>query len=119
MNQVFLIGNLTKDPELRKTASGLSVCTFTLAVTRKYKDSGGRKQSDFISVVVWRDQADHCARYLSKGRKCAVIGELNIDSYDGRDGQKKYRTQIVASSVEFLASANQDNTPRQELNSKK
>lgn len=105
MNRVIQIGNLTKDPEVRSTGSGISVCTFTIAVQRRFAQ-GGEKVTDFFSVVAWRTLADICGKYLSKGSKVAVVGELQTRSYDAKDGSKRYVTEIVADEVEFLTPKN-------------
>lgn len=102
MNKAILIGRLAADPELRTTGSGVSVCKFTLAVTRRYADAQGNRQADFLPVIVWRQQAEACARYLSKGKRVAVSGEIQTRSYDAQDGTKRYVTEIIAESVEFL-----------------
>lgn len=102
MNRAILIGNLTRDPELRTTSSGVSVCTFTLAVSRRFTNQQGVREADFINIVVWRGQAETCARYLSKGRKCAVVGQIQTRTYDAQDGTKRYVTEVVADEVEFL-----------------
>lgn len=102
MNKVILVGRLAKDPELRTTSSGVSVCTFTLAVTRRYADGQGNRQADFIPIVVWRQQADACHKYLTKGKQAAVAGEIQTRSYDAQDGTKRYVTEIIAEQVEFL-----------------
>ena len=103
MNKVFLTGNLTKDPDVRTTSSGVSVATFRIAVQRKFKDQSGEKVSDFFDIVVWRQLAELCGKYLNKGRKVAVAGELQTRSYDAKDGTKRYITEIVADEVEFLS----------------
>lgn len=105
MNKAILIGNLTKDPESRTTSGGVSVCTFTLAVNRRFTNAQGVREADFIPVVTWRQTADLCARYLSKGRKCAVIGTIQTRSYDAQDGSKRYVTEVVADEVEFIGSS--------------
>lgn len=102
MNKVILVGRLAQDPELRTTGSGLSVCKFTLAVPRRFADANGKRQADFLPVIVWRQQAEACARYLSKGKQAAVVGEIQTRSYDAQDGTKRYVTEIIAESVEFL-----------------
>jgi single-strand DNA-binding protein len=102
MNRVFQIGNLTKDPEARSTGSGISVCSFRIAVQRRFTGQDGQKVSDFFDVVAWRTLADICGKYLSKGSKVAVVGELQTRSYDAKDGSKRYVTEIVADEVEFL-----------------
>lgn len=106
MNKVILVGNLTKDPELATTNSGVSVCRFTLAVGRRYQNADGERETDFINVVVWRGQADNCHKYLKKGSKCGVVGTLQTRSYDAQDGSKRYITEVVADEVEFLATRN-------------
>ena len=102
MNKVFLIGNLSKDPELRTTNSGTSVCTFSIAVNRR-KDKDGNSTADFFSIVAWRQLAELCGKYLAKGRKVSVVGELQNRSYEANDGTKRYVTEIVANEIEFLA----------------
>lgn len=106
MNKVIIVGNLTKDPELATTNSGVSVCRFTVAVSRRYQNAEGERETDFINVVVWRGQADNCHRYLKKGSKCGVVGQLQTRSYDAQDGSKRYITEVVADEVEFLNSRN-------------
>ena len=104
MNSIILIGRLTKDPELRYTQAGKAVCSFTLAVDRPY--SGDKKEADFINIVVWNKVGENCAQYLSKGRKVAVQGRLQIRNYEDDKGYKKYITEVVANSVEFLEFGN-------------
>ena len=101
MNKAILIGNLANDPESRTTASGVSVCQFRLAVQRR-----------FFNIVAWRQTAELCARYLSKGRKVAVEGTIQNRSYDAQDGSKRYITEIVADQVEFLSSPQGDRQQR-------
>ena len=107
MNKVILIGNLANDPESRTTSSGVAQCTFRLAVQRRFANAQGVKEVDFITVVVWRQLAELCSRYLSKGRKAAVEGSIQTRSYDAQDGSKRYVTEVVADGVEFLPSGNQ------------
>ena len=104
MNKAILIGNLTADPESHVTVNGVSCCTFTLAVNRRHKDANGNKMADFIRIVAWRTLAENCAKYLAKGRKCAVTGEIQSRSYDAQDGSKRYVTEVIAADVEFLSS---------------
>ena len=108
MNKVFMIGNLTKDPDVRSTGSGVSVCSFRIAVNRRFANQSGERVSDFFDVVAWRQLADLCGRYLAKGRKVAVYGELQTRSYDAKDGTKRYVTEIIADEVEFLSPRGQD-----------
>ena len=105
MNKVVLIGNLTRDPELQTTNGGVSVCRFTLAVTRRFANAGGEREADFINITVWRNQAENCHKYLKKGSKCAVIGRIQTSSYDAPDGSKRYSTDVVADEVEFIMSS--------------
>ncbi|MBQ2277068.1 MAG: single-stranded DNA-binding protein, partial [Clostridia bacterium] len=89
MQKITIIGNLTHNPETRTTPSGVSVCSFTVAVNRRFANQDGEKQTDFFRVNAWRGLADTCAKYLAKGRKVAVIGELQARLYDGKDGEKR------------------------------
>lgn len=98
MNKAMIIGNLTRDPEIRKTASDISVCSFTVAVARPFN----RDETDFIPVVVWRGLADNCGKYLSKGKKVAVAGRIQTRTYDDKDGNRRYVTEVIADDVEFL-----------------
>ncbi len=106
MNKVVLIGNLTRDPELQTTNGGVSVCRFSLAVTRRFANAEGERDADFINIVVWRNQAENCHKYLKKGSKCAVIGRIQTSSYDAPDGSKRYTTDVVADEVEFISTRN-------------
>lgn len=104
MNKAILIGNLASDPETTTTQSGVSKCTFRLAVQRKFANQQGVREADFLPIVCWRQTAELCARYLAKGRKVAIEGTIQTRSYDAQDGSKRYITEIVADSVEFLGS---------------
>lgn len=106
MNKVVLIGNLTRDPELQTTNGGVSVCRFSLAVQRRFANSDGEREADFINITVWRNQAENCHKYLKKGSKCAVVGRIQTSSYDAPDGSKRYTTDVVADEVEFIGSRN-------------
>lgn len=108
MNQVVLIGRLTRDPELSYTPSQMAVCRFTLAVDRPRRKDG-EQGADFIQITVWDRQAENCGRYLAKGRQVAVQGRIQTGSYTNREGQKVYTTDVVANNVEFLGSANSEN----------
>ncbi len=101
MNNVVLIGNLAKDPELRYTGTGKAVTTLTVAVNRGF---GKDNEADFIPVVVWEKQAENCANYLSKGSKVGVQGRIQVRSYETQNGEKRYVTEVVGSQVEFLSS---------------
>lgn len=102
MNQIILIGRLTKDPELKYTSSGIAVCSFALAVNRPFAKEGDQT-ADFITIQTWRKLAENCAKYLSKGRQVGVNGRLQIRSYDGNDGERHWMTEVVADNVEFLS----------------
>jgi single-strand DNA-binding protein len=108
LNRIVLIGRLTKDVDLRFTATGKPTANFTLAVDRPYRNQQGEKEADFIPVVVWNKLAEHCANYIGKGRLVAVDGRLQIRSYDGNDGQRKYITEVVAETVKFLDRAKEE-----------
>ena len=103
LNRVVLIGRLTKDPELRYTPNGVAVCNFTLAVDRSFKNAQGEREADFIPCVVYRKQAESCAEYLAKGKIAAVDGRLQIRSYTGNDGQRRWVTEVIAEDVHFLS----------------
>lgn len=107
MNKAILIGNIANDPEIRTTQSGTKQCSFRIAVQRRFANAQGVKEADFINIVAWRQLAELCSRYLSKGRKVAVEGTIQTRSYDAQDGTKRYVTEIVAESVEFLGGGNQ------------
>ncbi len=107
LNKVFLIGNLTRDPETRHTPQGAVVVNFSLAVNRNYKGSDGetKKETNYFNIVVWGKTGENCARYLSKGRSAMVEGRLQNRSYETQDGQKRTITEIIADNVQFLSSA--------------
>lgn len=102
MNKVILVGNLTRDPELSETPSGIAVCRFSIAVSRDYANADGNRETDFFNITVWRGRAENCGRYLKKGNKVAIVGSLQNRSYDDKDGNKRYVTDVIANEVEFL-----------------
>ena len=106
LNQINIIGNLGKDPELRYTPSGDAVCNFSVAVTEKYKNKQGEPQeeTEWFNVVVWRNLAEICGKYLTKGKPVYIGGKIKTRSYDDRDGNKRYMTELVASNMEMLGS---------------
>lgn len=108
INRVVLIGRLTRDPELRKTQSGTSVCSFTLAVNRR-QNQEGTQDADFINCVAWNKLADNIQLYQKKGNQLGIEGRINTRSYDNQQGQKVYVTEVVAENVQFL-------TPRNDFN---
>ena len=109
MNKVFLIGNLTRDPEMRTTQSGVNLCSFTIAVNRRRSNNAeaGQPEADFFRITAWRQLGDICGRYLAKGRKVAVTGTVSASAYVGQDGQARASLEVQADDVEFL-------TPRSE-----
>lgn len=110
MNNVSIIGRLTKDPELRYTPSGVAVARFTLAVNRQYKKEG-EQQADFINIVTWRKTAENTANFLRKGSLAGVTGRIQTGSYDGQDGKKVFTVEVVAENVQFLEPKSANNTP--------
>lgn len=111
MNKVFLIGNLTKDPEMRSTQSGVAVCNFTIAVNRRFHNpQTGQQETDFLNIIAWRQLAELCSKYLAKGRKVAVTGSIQTRTYEAKDGSKRTAWDIVADEVEFLTPQNQQSS---------
>ena len=102
MNKCVLVGNLVRDPELTQTPSGISVCKFTLAVNRNYTNANGEREADFLNIVTWRGLAENCGKYLVKGKKVALSGQIQTRSYDDKDGNKRYATEVIADDVEFI-----------------
>ena len=111
MNQVTIIGNLTKAPDMRQTTSGKTVCSLTIAVNRRYKGADGKTTADFFSVQAWEKLAELCARYLDKGSKVFISGELRNRSYEAKDGSKRTVTEIIANEIEFLSPKSGSVTP--------
>lgn len=106
LNRVVLVGRLTKDPELRKTTSGVDVSTFTLAVNRNYTNNKGGREADFINVVTFRNQANNVNKYLSKGQLAGVDGRIQTRSYENNEGRRVFLVEVVAESVQFLETKN-------------
>ena len=106
MNKIFLIGNLTRDPELSETNSGVAVCRFGIAVNRRRSSADGEPQVDFFNVTAWRGLADNVSRFCKKGNKVAVSGSIQIRQYEDRDGQKRTSVDVNADEVEFLTPKN-------------
>lgn len=102
MNKVILMGRLTKDPEVKYTQAGKCVCTFTMAVNRPFKDADGKSEADSIPIVVWGKIAELCGNSCHKGHRLLLDGRLQIRSYDAKDGTKRWVTEIIANSVEFI-----------------
>lgn len=112
MNQFYGIGNIVRDPEVRTTNAGIKVCNFTIAINRRMKNNG-EQQTDFFNIVAWRQLAELCEKYLSKGKKVAVVGSIQTSSYEDREGIKRNKWEILADEVEFLSPA--DKGARKEM----
>lgn len=107
VNKVILVGNLGKDPEVRYTPSGAAVASFSLATTERYKDKDGKAQekTEWHNIIAWRQLAEICGKYLHKGKQVYIEGKIQTRSYDDRDGNKRYVTEIVADQMQMLGSA--------------
>ena len=103
MNKVYLIGNLTRDPELSETTGGVAFCRFAIAVNRTFVNADGNRDADFFNITVWRGQAENCGKFLKKGSKVAIVGSLQNRTYEDKEGVKRTVTDIVANEVEFLS----------------
>lgn len=112
MNKVFFIGNLTHDPELSETPSGVAVCRFSIAVNRDYTDSDGNRQTDFFNCTAWRGLGETIAKYCKKGNKVMVGGSIQLRSYEDNDGIKRQAIDIIVKDVEFLTPKAQDKEPQ-------
>ena len=110
MNKLTIIGNLTRDPELRTTTTGVNVCSFTVAVNRRNRrdDQNGQPEADFFRVTAWRQLGENCAKFLAKGRKVCVIGPVSVRTFQGNDGTTHASLEMTADDVEFLSSRNED-----------
>ena len=104
MNQVCLVGRLTRDPKLAYTPTGVANTSFTLAVNRTFKTQNGEQEADFINIVVWRKAAENAANYLKKGSLAGITGRIQTRNYEGQDGKRVYVTEVIAESVQFLDS---------------
>ena len=113
MNKLTIIGNLTNDPERRATPSGVTVCAFTVAVNRRFANSDGDRITDFFRVNAWRQLGESCGKYLAKGRKVAVVGELQARTYQAKDGSTRMSLDVAADEVEFLSPAEKAETKPQ------
>ena len=115
MNKIFISGRLTRDPEVRTTSSNTTVASFTLAVDRRFKDASGNRQTDFLPVVAWRQQGEFAGKYLHKGNKVIIIGEVQNRSWDDKDGNKRTVTEVIADEIEFAESKQTgDSAPKQQ-----
>src|SRR5690625_4465749 len=104
INRVVLVGNLTRDPDLRYTPNGVAVANFTLAINRPFTNQQGEREADFINCVAWRRQAENLANYMKKGSQVGVDGRLQSRSYEDKDGKMVYVTEVVADNIQFLDS---------------
>ena len=108
MNTIFLIGRLTRRPELKYTSSNKAVCDFSIAVNRNYTNEDGKREADFINCQVWNKQAENLCKYQDKGNQIAVDGNLRVQSYDDKDGNKRYSTFVLVNNIEYLESKKND-----------
>lgn len=113
MNKIFLIGNLTSDPEMRTTPNGVSVCTMNIAVNRRFSSSREERQTDFFRITAWRQLGESCGRFLSKGKKVCVVGELTARTYEAKDGTTRVSLEVTADEVEFLSPRENNGYPNQ------
>ncbi len=113
MNKCFFTGNLTRNPEIRTTQSGIAMCKFSIAVQRRFRNPDGEYDVDFFDVVAWRSTAEFCGKYLKKGSKVSVIGELNTSTYQGQDGKMRTNFHLNADEVEILSVKNEE-TPQED-----
>jgi single-strand DNA-binding protein len=104
MNKVILIGRLVKDPEVKTTQSGAAVCSFTVAVDRKFRNKDGERQADFLSCVAWKQQAEILGKYFQKGSKIGIVGNVQTRNYEDGNGKKVYVTEVVVDEIEFVES---------------
>ena len=109
MNKLTIIGNLTRDPELRVTSQGISVCSFTVAVNRRNAKEG-QPDADFFRVTAWRQLGENCGKFLAKGRKVAVVGMVSVSTYQANDGSTRAQMEVTADDVEFLSPKDQGYT---------
>ena len=109
INRTVLVGRLTKDPELKYTSSNIAFARFTMAVNRTFTGPSGEREADFIQCIVWRKQAENLARFVRKGSLVGIEGRIQTGSYDDKDGIRKYTTDVVCDSVQFLEPKGQDN----------
>ena len=110
MNKAFLIGRLTRDPELRYSSSNAAIVNFTIAIDRQYTNTQGQRETDFINIVAFQKQAENVKKYVSKGALVAIDGRIQTRNYDDKDGKKVYVTEVVADRVQFLESKGSSNT---------
>lgn len=112
MQKITLTGNVCNDPETRATPSGVTVCSFNVAVDRRFKDAKGNKVTDFFRVQAWRQLGEVCSKYVKKGMKVAVIGELQPRLYEAKDGTARMSLDVCADDVEFMSRADEKPTAK-------
>ena len=110
MNKIFLIGNLTRDPESSTTNSGISMCRFAIAVNRPFANADGVRETDFFNITTWRNLADRCAKYVKKGNKVAITGTVQIRNYES-NGERRTAVDVIADDVEFLTPKGESGAP--------
>lgn len=113
LNNIVLMGRLTRDPELRRTGSGIAVASFTLAVDRDFASQGGEKETDFVDIVAWRSTAEFVSKYFTKGRMAVVSGRLQIRNWEDKEGNKRRSAEILADHV-YFGEAKRDKTTQGE-----
>lgn len=116
INKVLLMGNLTRDPDLRRTNSGQSVCEFGIAINRTTKSRDGQEHDEtcFVDIVIWGKPGDACKKYLAKGRSVFVDGRLTLDQWEGDNGERKSRLRVIAEKISFIGGAkNESNSDKQ------
>ena len=101
MNKVILIGNLTRDPEMHTTPAGVNKASFTIAVNRRFSNQQGVREADFFNCICWREKADFAEKYVTKGKKLCITGEVQNRSYEAQDGSKRYVTEVMVEQIEF------------------
>lgn len=110
-NKVILIGNMVADPELKQTQGGLSVCSFSIAVNRRFKSENGQQECDFIPIVAWRQQAEFVCRYFKKGQPILICGQIQIRTWTNNNNEKRYTTEVIADEVSFVAPTSAEQKP--------
>lgn len=112
LNKIFIMGRLTRDPELRRTQNGTAVTSFTLAVDRDFKNADGTNDTDFIDVVAWRTTAEFVSKYFSKGRMAVVEGRIQVRDWQDKDGNRRKSVEVVADNV-YFADSKRDSKPQE------
>ena len=113
MNKAILMGRLTKEPELKSTQNGISRCSFTLAVDRRFKNADGERETDFINCTAWRSTAEFISKYFRKGQRIAVVGSIQVRSYETDEGERRYITEVIAEEAYFADGYQESNQGQQ------